>query len=154
MSHSIEQLRAVISYVPDEGKFIRSSGKEAKGTSNGKGYLLIKVLGKLYRAHRLAWILHYGNVPTIIDHINNNKEDNRIANLRIATATQNKANTQLQANNTIGFKGVSRAKNNRFCAQIGHGYKRYYLGTFDTAKQAHCAYRGAAIILFGEFACP
>ena len=154
MSHSIEQLRAVINYVPDEGKFIRSSGKEAKGTANSKGYLLIKVLGEIYAAHRLAWMLHHGDVPTMIDHINNNKIDNRITNLRIATASQNKANTRLQVNNTSGFKGVRRMKNDRFYAVIGHEYKKHYLGGFDTAKEAHCAYRGAAIILFGEFACP
>jgi len=122
----------------------------AAGSLDTKGYLAIKVNGRLYRAHRLAWILHYGEWPSDeVDHINGIRDDNRIANLRIATHQQ-------QAWNMKGhgkfLKGVR--KNGRgFMAQIAIRRKTLCLGTYSTEIEAHEAYRRKAAELFGDFAC-
>jgi len=153
MKHSIEQLRSVISYVPESGLFIRKSGKTSKGTINSSGYLIIRVLNHSYSAHRLGWFLQHGEVPPYLDHINLDKTDNRSSNLRAATRTQNKANSNVRSDSLTGLKGV-KTNRGKFIATITEQGKRYHLGTFDTAEMAHCAYRGASIIMFGEFARP
>lgn len=106
------------------------------------------------REHRLAWFYTYGEWPGLIDHINGDPSDNRIANLRIATNTQNNANAALQKRNTSGFKGVRRCKGcfNRWDAQICVGGRRIYLGAYGSPEEAHAAYVEAAKEHFGEFA--
>jgi len=153
MKHTIEQLRAELTYVPQDGSFIRNrTGKKSAGTINDNGYRCLRVDGHTYNAHRLAWFIHHGEVPDCLDHINQDKSDNRIKNLRVATRSQNRANTPKRSNNKSGYKGV-RASGNKFCATIKYQGKAYHLGTYDDAFTANTAYRGAAIILYGEFAC-
>lgn len=86
-----------------------------------------------------------------IDHINGNALDNRRENLRIATRSQNAMNTRMYANNKTGFRGVRRTKN-KYEASITSDGKRYPLGFFDTAEEAHEAYKAKAKELHGEFA--
>lgn len=85
------------------------------------------------------------------DHINHNCLDNRRANLRFVTSSQNSMNSRLRINNTTGFKGVSR-KRNGWGAQIQFNYKKRYLGTFKIKIEAARAYNQAAQKLFGEYA--
>jgi glutamine synthetase type III len=151
MKHSIEQLRAEITYVPEDGTFIRKSGKKSTGTINSNGYLNIRVLKSTYYAHRLGFLLHNGYVPKYIDHVNQDKADNRISNLREATASQNKANVKVRADSTTGLKGVKPYRD-KFRATITEHGERHHLGTFNSAREAHCAYIGASIIMFGDFA--
>lgn len=84
---------------------------------NSLGYVQIKISGKLYHAHRLAWLYVYGYMPEKeIDHINRIRDDNRIANLREATSQLNSLNTGIYKNNTSGSKGIyynKRAKSGR-----------------------------------------
>jgi hypothetical protein len=90
---------------------------------------------------------------TEVDHINQNKLDNRRANLRFATRRQNSRNRGPNANNTSGFKGVTwHKRTRRWHAQIGIGGRPYYVGSFDTAEDAAHAYNEAALETFGEFA--
>lgn len=152
MNHTIEQLRAVISYVPEDGTFIRKSGKKSVGTINDSGYKVIRVLEKTYHVHRLGWLLHYGTLPKMLDHINQDKADNRIVNLRIATPSENRSNSKVRSDSATGLKGV-QPSGKKFMASVTKEGSRYYLGTYDTAHEAHCAYKGASIILYGEFAC-
>lgn len=153
MPNTIDQLRAEISYVPEDGSFVRNrTGRKSIGSVNSNGYRVISVLGHAYNAHRLAWMLHHGEIPDFIDHINQDKADNRLANLRLASPSQNKANTKVRADSTTGLKGV-KPKSGKFLATITKDGKRTHLGTFNTALEAHCAYRGASIVMFGEFAC-
>ena len=152
MKHTLEQLRAEITYVPETGTFIRKSGKKSTGTTNNNGYCNIRVLNQTYYAHRLAYLLHHGELPEMLDHINQDKADNRICNLRPATASQNKANVKVRSDSTTGLKGVKPYRD-KFRATITEHGKRYHLGTFNSAIEAHCAYKGASIIMFGEFAC-
>lgn len=108
---------------------------------------------KLY-AHRVAWALHYGQWPQDeIDHINGDPADNRIANLRQASRTQNAANRGAKGG-ASKFRGViaSISKVNPWCAQIRHGKKTIHLGQFASEDDAARAYDSAAKELHGEFA--
>ena len=157
-----EQLISDISYNPETGEFHWISarpkvkvGMKAGYLKKNKGYIYIEYQGKAYSAHRLAWFYVYKKFPTeYIDHINRDKADNRIINLREATHGQNKANSKTINKN--GLKGVSKLpwmKDNGKCwqAQIKHNKKQIYLGCFYTKEEAHEAYCKAAKELHGDF---
>lgn len=155
-----EYLKSIFCYDPETGllTFIRQRGGypagSVAGTKKQNGYIVVSVNRKLYRAHRLAWLYVHGVMPTgDIDHINGVRDDNRIANLRLATRTQNNANAKVASHNTSGYKGVSYDKErNRYQAAIKHNGVRIALGRYLTAEDAHEAYCAAAIELKGEFA--
>jgi hypothetical protein len=167
------EVRGLLDYCPETGMFrwkarpeqtgqhkvwnIRYAGKNA-GTLSSVGYvhICIKIGEKKFKfyAHRLAWLYVKGNWPfDEVDHVNGDKSDNRWANLRAATSSQNKANKRAQRNNRSGLKGVyfdgSRQK---WAAQIQMNGISYRLGRFKTADAAKSAYEKAALNLHGEFA--
>lgn len=154
------RLRAVLSYDPATGIFTRRQTTCprlkpgcAAGTTTVYGYVRVQVDGHIYPAHHLAWLHVHGEWPVgILDHANGERSDNRIANLRPATISQNKANSKLRQDNQSGFKGAYLAPNGRWRAQIRCNGKLRSLGRFPTAEQAHAAYAKAAADLFGEFA--
>lgn len=88
-----------------------------------------------------------------VDHVNGDQTDNRRSNLRLATRSQNLANSRLRSDNSTGFKGVHFNKaERRYIASISKQGRRHHLGYYDTAEEAHKAYLTAAQALFGEFA--
>lgn len=113
------------------------------GHKDSLGYERITISGKIYLAHRLAWLYVHGHMPEKeIDHINRIRNDNRIANLREATSQLNSLNTGMYKNNTSGSKGVyfnKRAK--KWQAQILIDGKREHLGLYDDVKRADIAFR-------------
>jgi hypothetical protein len=120
--------------------WIKSGSGRKMGAPAGSfakdGYVNIYVCGKHYPAHRLVWFYFHGVFPTEnIDHINGNKSDNRIENLREATTSQNCHNRGLPKNNTSGLKGI-RYKKNRWEASISIDGKRKYLGRYKTKEEA------------------
>lgn len=132
------------------GRIMARAGDVAGWRSNGRQ--VIQIGGIRLFGHRIAWRLHYGAWPDgIVDHIDLNPANNRIENLRIATESQNRANTRPRAR--CGFKGVTTNKHaSGFVAQITVDGKNKYLGRFRTPEQAHAAYCEAARVAFGEFA--
>ena len=115
------------------------------------GYRRIQIERKLYKSHRLVWKYHYGKDPKeFIDHIDGNKSNNNIKNLREATRQQNNFNKITQKNNKLGIKGVSKI-GNKYTATIFINDKRKYLGFFDTIEEARLAREEAEKKLFKEF---
>lgn len=104
--------------------------------------------------HRLVAFVFLGlSRSEEVDHINLNKDDNRLENLRKASHGQNRYNMRRQKNNTSGYKGVSyRPKERKWQAYIYHNRKCVHLGTFSTPEEAHAAYCIAAEQYAGEFA--
>jgi hypothetical protein len=154
------ELKEILDYNPDTGVFtwIKSIGTRKVGDvaryKHHGGYINIKIQGKMYQAHRLAYLYMTGNFPKhFIDHINHIKDDNRWANLRDATHSQNHANKAKLKNNTSGYKGVSWNKQcKKWESQIGYMNKDIHLGKYTTPQEAAEAYKKKAIELFGEFA--
>ena len=121
------------------------------GNISKVGYRSIKIDGKSYLAHRLVWLFAAGDWPKgDLDHINGDKLDNRISNLREANKSQNGANKHAIRS---GLKGCCWNRgNNKWQASIRKNGKRTFLGYFDTEQEAHDAYCSAALIYHGEFA--
>lgn len=111
------------------------------------GYIVIRIGGKLHGAHRLAWLYHYGEWPNVIDHINGDKSDNRICNLRNVTQAENNQNIQrAPVNSKSGLLGAHRhGRSKRWQARIRINGVGTRLGTFATAEEAHAAYMEAKL---------
>lgn len=106
---------------------------------NGKGYLCGRIKGRAYLAHRVVWASTFGEMPNAeIDHINGDKSDNRISNLRMADRVLNCRNAARRTDNTSGATGVTRS-GNAWLARIGTGKDRITLGSFDTLDEAIAA---------------
>jgi hypothetical protein len=152
------RLKELLNYDPETGVFTWAVKRAAVKPGDiagctSEGYWLIKVHGKMYQAHRLAWLWVHGAFPEMIDHINGVTSDNRLCNLRAATNSQNQANSRMRVNNTSGHKGVVWDKQCRkWAARINVRNRRLYLGVFDNIDAASAAYSAAAKKYFGEFA--
>jgi hypothetical protein len=138
-------LRSLYWYDPVAGEMISRRTNKATGWIED-GYRHIELKGKSYRIHRLIWMYLHDRWPTeMIDHINGNKLDNSIVNLREVTAKQNAENRNcVQA--ISGMKGVIPTTKGRWKASIGHNGKVIYLGTYDSKQEAHNIYCKAAQI--------
>lgn len=148
-----------LAYDPLSGAFtwkVRRSQKCKVGLPAGsvtvKGYVAIQIAGKSIAAHRLAWMFMTGEFPDFdVDHINMIKSDNRWENLRLATSTQNKANSGKRSDTSNPYKGIRRSGSRWRAVITRNGVSRSF-GPFPTPEQAHAAYVRAAVELFGEFA--
>lgn len=154
-------LRENMDYAPDTGVFMwkkrgfgRTVGKPlgSKLWTKGAAYLTMKVDGTVYYAHRLAWLYHYGEWPAqSVDHIDGDRTNNAIENLRVCTAAQNAARRPTSKRNIAPSRGVF-PHGTGYVARIHFGNKRHYLGYFPTAEEARVAYEKAAKKIHGEFA--
>lgn len=158
MNTDLTELRDLIDYDPSTGIFIWKEGPIRRGKRAGSlqphGYRRIHVGYVRIWEHRLAWAFVHGAYPDgLIDHINGDRSDNRIENLRQATAETNAANSKTRSDNTSGYKGVSwNRRAQKWQVFIGGSGGRVYLGLFSNPKAAHEAYLMAAKKRFGEFA--
>lgn len=159
-SPDIDYLRRALIYDKETGLFRRAikTGRKANvgdvaGCVDKDGYIQIRLKGKMYPAHRLAWLYVYGEWPQDeIDHINCIKGDNRISNLRIATRRQNSMNLKIYKSNKTGVKGVYwHSKRKVFVAQIRANGKRFFVGNFDDVLSASQAIERWRRELHGEF---
>jgi len=152
-----EEARELFDYNPETGELRYRAGRNAgsiAGMVSKNGYQVVWSKGgrksrKLLYVHRLVWLLSYGEWPTRIDHINMDKSDNRLSNLRLATRSQNLANQRVRAR--TGFKGVWR-HGPSWAASIRKDNVTHHLGTFQTPELAHAAYCKAAESMYGDFA--
>jgi hypothetical protein len=113
----------------------RCAGKKAF-TAVSNGYLVGRIDGVKHYAHRVAFLLHFGEEPQQVDHINHNRLDNRAKNLRAASPRVNSTNLPMSARNTTGVTGVSLRPSGRWAARIKAGGAQINLGTFDTLEEA------------------
>ena len=143
---TIDIINKYLTYQPETGLFLRNLNTrwtkvdDVAGTRSEKGYILISIKSKTYRAHRLAWFLTFGFWPNQIDHINGKKDDNRIVNLRDVDNEENHKNMKANSSNTSGRTGVwLDNRNGTWVAEIRHNKKKVYLGAFINKIDAFAA---------------
>jgi hypothetical protein len=121
------------------------------GTQGKDGYRRLVYEGTAYLEHRLIYLLHHGELPPLLDHINGDPTDNRIENLRRATHVENNRNSVHSS--TSGVKGVTwDPTRNKWRCQICVLNKNYNLGRYDTIEEAKAAMDEARARLHGAFA--
>jgi hypothetical protein len=159
-----EELKSVFHYDPETGEFLNKtdrartpkamSGMVAGYISKSHGYRMLSWKNNALLGHRVAWTMHYGEWPIDeIDHINNIRFDNRIANLRQASKEENNRNKVISRRNTSGIKGVTWLKSRqKWVAKICFKRKHTTIGYFTLKEKAAEAYAEAAHRLHGEFA--
>ena len=131
----------------------RSKGKANQpiGWQEKNGYWATNVDDVRYRVHRLVYQFHHGDCPPMLDHIDGNKNNNAIENLRPATNKQNIANRKAVKTNKLGLKGVC-LDGKKYKASIKIDGKSQHIGYFTNPKDAHVAYCQKAKEIYGEFA--
>lgn len=155
-----ERLKEILYYDSDMGIFTwlvsnspRVNIGDVAGFLSDDGYSKIGIFGKQYRSHRLMWLYVYGSFPpTSLDHIDGDKLNNRVSNLRLCGHAENSRNVGIFKSNTSGFKGVSFNKQtNKWVAQATLNNMLHYLGLFYTPEEASEAYQKFAREHHGEF---
>ncbi len=165
---SIETLRNLIDYDPETGRMVwksrpremfksdknwkwwntRYAGTEAASSLATYGHRQLKINDRSYAGHRVAWAIHHGEWPNIIDHINGKPADNRICNLRNVTMMENQRNQRMHVTNTSGVCGVSWSKLRcKWIAQIRLYDRSIYLGAYDSMDEAVIARSAANKVL-------
>lgn len=153
MLPTVDRLRQVLSYEPESGRLtwlvrrgVNVKAGDAAGTDH-EGYVRIKVDGRLLLAHRIAWAMHSGCWPhDEIDHIDGNKSNNCITNLRCVGRLVNMQNQRVapSSNRSCGLIGATWLKRKGcWAAQISVAGRKRHLGVFDSAEKAHGAYVAA-----------
>ena len=144
-----QELRSIIKYDPGTGIFYRISNGKKTGSVMRVGYIVVTIGKKFYLAHRLAWLYVHGEWPQLsIDHINMDKTDNRISNLRLASKSQNAFNTD-KHRSASGIRGVYFQKNTKkWRVKFGNRH----IGYFDSKEEAGSVWQKMYKESAGEFA--
>lgn len=154
-----ERLKEVLYYNPHVGVFVwrHNSPRRRRGSAAGspvRGYIRIAIDGKVYGAHQLAWLYVNGRFPEYqIDHVDGDKSNNLISNLRDAPQSKNSLNTRRSVANTSGVKGVSFVTaTGKWAGSIKKEGKFVFRGFFETLEAAEIAVRAAREEFHGEYA--
>ena len=111
-------------------------GSEAGGSAH-HGYKSISIDGKRHYLHRIVFLYHHGYFPEVIDHIDNNQENNQIENLRAVSHSENMRNSRIKANNKLGVKNVTfDDKACKYRVQIRSSNKQLYIGSYEDLEFA------------------
>jgi hypothetical protein len=153
----INSYKEYLEYNPETGIFTwikQPSGAVKAGTVAGclmpNGYIAIRFKGPMITAHRLAFYLMHGYLPKIVDHINRNRSDNRIDNLREVTPRQSNINRNISKYNKSGKTGVSWCNTyNRYVVSIYIKNKRKFMGYFDNLELAIAKRQEAELLYYG-----
>lgn len=145
----LEKLRydaetGLLTWVSNGTRGVKSG--DVAGYKMKDGYILLSVAGKRVLAHRVAWLFAYGDFPEgNLDHINRDRADNRICNLRNAAPAQNAQNRAKNRLNTSGYKGVTwHKRDKKWQAGLTLNGKTVHLGLYDTAEAAYEAYKAGS----------
>lgn len=156
-----ERIKTLLHYDPDTGNFkwkvyraVTAKAGYLAGNTDTRGHSQIRIDGRLYQAHRIAFLYMTGKVPDDqVDHINGVRNDNRWCNLRLANANENARNAKLRSDNKSGVKGVFFNKlTEKYQASIRFNGKLIHLGVFKNIEDATRIRESAAIKYHGEFA--
>ena len=149
-----EQLKQEVRY--EDGHFYRLSDGEQVTESpitDHHRYLRVRVCGKVYALHRMVFLWQNGYLPKIVDHIDNDRSNNKIENLREATQQQNCLNRVAHKNNRSGYKNVFwDSKSNKWCVLVNVFGKRKTIGRFEDLELAELVAYEARVKFHGEFA--
>lgn len=122
------------------------------GSLDRKGYRQVNVNKKVYKLHRLIYLYHHNHIPKILDHIDGDKLNNKIENLRAASPSESQCNRGLQKNNSSGIKGVYWDKNRKkWEAYCQYQRKKKTLGRYNTKEEAELVAKSYRKIMHGEF---
>jgi hypothetical protein len=112
-------------------------GQQAGTSVNDSGYHIVGIGGKTYRLHRIVFMYHYGYFPKNVDHIDGDRANNSIENLRPADDFENSRNSRISKRNKSGVKGVCWANHvNKWLVQVRQGNSKKYLGLYDDLELA------------------
>lgn len=147
----IKQIQNAFNYCPSTGILTWKSGRRA-GTPDDRGYWRVMLKRKIFRLHRIAWLLTYGQWPSErLDHIDGNPSNNKIDNLRLATHQQNMHNRKVGTNNKSGVPGVHLSRYGTWKAWIQFKGKTIHLGSYAEKEDAVKVRKEAEKKYFGEF---
>ena len=148
------ELKSKLNYDLNTGIFTWVKNGKIAGYAKKGGYIFIRLPNKLYRAHKLAWLYMYGEIPSMeVDHINGNKHNNAIQNLRLSTSSENKYNAKLRKDSTSKVKGLHWYKKlKKWQINIQVNKKRLHLGYEKDFFEACCVIASARNKLHKEFA--
>jgi hypothetical protein len=154
----IDQDYVLSAFDYQDGQLIRKIGRIneigsiAGCVHKGTGYIHIKIKAKAFKAHRLIFLFHYGYFPEFVDHIDGNKQNNRIENLREASKQENSQNQKVRWTNSSGVKGVSWHKvNKKWKVALCKNYRSYYFGTYEDKELAELVSMEATDLLHENF---
>lgn len=159
-----QELKSALSYDPETGVFtrifIRGGGNrrylgEVVGGRDKDGYIVMRVNGKKYKAHRLAFLYMTGSFPKkLVDHIDRDPANNAWSNLREADDSDNARNRRMRSDNKSGYKGVHwNTKAQKWRATYMVRGRAITIGFYDCAKEANEHYIRETRRVFGEFFC-
>ena len=141
-----------------DGNLIRKTGRVneigqiAGCVHKGKGYIHVKIKAKAFKAHRLVFLYHHGYLPECVDHIDGDKTNNKIENLRAATKEENCHNQKIRSTNKSGYKGVKWVEHcKKWQVEVCKNYKQLRFGMYEDLELAGLVAIEATELIHGRF---